>query len=383
MIKPSEILEKATRIYPRAVSYWIEGPEHEKFPWRIPADLKFSEVHSNNIHSVLQLRASAKETIGYGYSVEWEKRNSRKFGANEFFPIAITVDSFLDLLKLTGKQTEFKRLESRVKIIRARIPQLEPWLKLGWTRIVDLNDLEDLMTVAEYLVRHPRPNCFARELPLSVPTKLIQRNQALLTEWLDILLPDESIDCSCDRSNFEQRFGFRYFRTHILTRILDPELRKELGLFTAELSLPPQEIANIPVHDARVVMVENQVTLLTLPNIKRGIAFGGMGNGITQQFDIPWLHNASITYWGDLDVQGFQILALLRRHYPKTNSILMNLTTIREFEHLATHGTGHQPETPSELDANEVEAFLYCRDNNLRIEQEHIPQAYVDEALRV
>jgi len=57
------------------------------------------------------------------------------------------------------------------------------------------------------------------------------------------------------------------------------------------------------------------------------------------------------------------------------------LSTIRQFEHLATPGTGHQPFTPTELEPNEVEAFLYCRENNLRIEQEHILQSEVNAAL--
>lgn len=383
MITPSEISEKAARIYPRAVAAWLDRTDHEQFPWRIPANLKLSEVHSKNILAVQRLRESAKESVGYGYSVEWEKRNSRKFGANEFFPKAITIDTFFDLLKLTSNQNEFKRIESRVRKIRDRLPELEPWLKQGWQRTADLDAIDDLITVAEFLVRNPRPSCFARELPLAVPTKLIQQNKALLTEWLDILLPDESIDCSCDPRNFEQRYGFRYFRKHILTRILDSELQSELGLFTSEFSLPPQEIAKLPIRNAQVVVAENQVTLLTLPPIRRGIALFGMGMGITQLFDISWLQTSAITYWGDLDVQGFEILAMLRRRYPQSKSILMDLKTIREFEHLATSGTGHQPETPSELNAVEAEAFLYCRENNLRIEQEHILQEHVDEALRI
>jgi hypothetical protein len=230
-------------------------------------------------------------------------------------------------------------------------------------------------------MKNPRPGCFARELPLAVPTKLIQQNKSMLTEWLDILLPDEWIDCSCDPNHFEQRYGFRYFRSHVLMRILDPELQKDLGLFTDELSLPPQEIAKLNAKEMHVVIVENQVTLLTLPPVRRGIAFFGMGKGITQLLDIPWFHDVPITYWGDLDVDGFEILAMLRRRYPKTNSILMDMRTVREFEHLATAATGRCPETRSELHANEAEAFVYCRDNNLRIEQEHIVQQQVDRAL--
>ena len=382
MITPTEIREKATKIYPRAVAAWLDSLAHDPFPWRIPANLKLSDVPSKNIDGVQRLRGSSKETIGFGYSVEWETRNSRTHGVNDFFPKAITIDSFYDLLKMTSKLNEFQRLEESVQTIRQRLPELEQWLKQGWLRIVELDALEDLIAVAEFLIRNPRPSCFARELPLAVPTKLIHQNKALLGQWLDILLPDESIDCSCDPGHFEQRYGFRYFRKHILTRILDTELQRELGLFTEELSLPRHAIANLRLEDARVVIVENQVTLLTLPPVDRGIALFGMGMGITQLFEIPWLQDSLITYWGDLDVQGFEILAMLRRRFPNTSSILMDLRTIREFEHLATSGTGHFPTLPSELNEKEAEAFLYCSAKNLRIEQEHILQHHVNEALR-
>ena len=312
MIAPSEIIKKATRIYPRAIASWLDSIDHEQFPWRIPAKLTLSDVHSKNIAAVEKLRESAKETIGYGYSVEWEERNSRKFGDNKFFPIAITINTFYDLLKLIGKYNEFKRIERRVGKIRDRLPELEGWLRQGWPKVSELDAIDDLITVVEFLIRNPRPGCFARELPLAVPTKLVEQSKSLLAEWLDILLPDESIDCSCDPRNFEQRYGFRYFRKHILTRILDSELQAELRLFTSELSLPPPEIANLPIRDARVVIAENQVTGLTLPQIRRGIAFFGMGTGITQLFNITWLQSSAITYWGDLDVEGFEILAMLR-----------------------------------------------------------------------
>ncbi len=381
MISPAEIRTKAQRLYPQAVAAWLSGDEAEQYPWRIPANLKLSDVHSENVRDVQSLRLSAKEAIGYGYCVEWQSRKSRKHGENDFFPKAVTIDSRDDLLKLIGKQSEFKSLERKVNKIRARLPELEVWLHQAWQRLIDLDSIDDLISVVEYLMRNSRPDCFARELPLAVPTKLIQNHRPLLTEWLDRLLPDEAIDCSCDPKHFEQRYGFRYFRKHILTRILDVQLQSELRLLPSELSLPPQEIARLPIANVRAIIVENQVTLLTLPPVERGIAFFGMGMGITQLFHIDWLRRTPILYWGDLDVQGFQILAILRRHYPSASSILMDMQTIRAFEHLATDGTGHLPETPSELSESEAEAFWYLQSNNLRIEQEHILQVNVNASL--
>ncbi|MEQ1829398.1 MAG: Wadjet anti-phage system protein JetD domain-containing protein [Pirellula sp.] len=380
MISPTEIRDKAERLYPQAIDAWLAGDDEHRYPWRIPANLKLSETRSDNIRDVHALRQSAKETIGYGYSVEWESRNSRKHGENDFFPKAITIESLTDLLKLTGNLTAFRSLEKKVSRIRDRLPELEPWLRRAWKVLAPLSIevVDDLMTVSEHLQRYPRPGCFARELPLPVPTKLIKNHESILTAWLDILLPDEAIDCGCDPRDFERRYGFRFFERHVLTRILDPTLQAELNLFTSELSLPPREIESLCVDSVRIVIVENQVNLLTLPALARGIAFFGRGDGVTQLFDIEWLRRTPITYWGDLDVQGFEILGRLRRHYPQTVSMLMDLETIREFEHLATPGTGHTPETPSALTEKEIEGFLYLRSMNLRIEQEHILQTRVN-----
>jgi hypothetical protein len=60
----------------------------------------------------------------------------------------------------------------------------------------------------------------------------------------------------------------------------------------------------------------------------------------------------------------------------------MDLPTIQQFEHLGTAGNGSQTEVPRELNADESEAFRYLQKKNLRIEQEHILQSYVNDAFR-
>lgn len=377
VITPAEIRDKAKRLYPQAVDAWLNNTESSRYPWRIPANLELSDNRSENARNVPQLRSESKETIGYGYSIQWERRKSPKHGQNDF-AVGIYFESPMDLLKLAGKQTEFKALQRQVQILGERIPELQPWIRTSWRKLLELNALGALIEVTLYLKRNPRPGCFVRELPLAIPTKCVHDNSAILTEWLNIVLPPGTIDCDCNPKNFEQRFGFRAFRKHVLMRILDPALQSELGLYTAELSLPPESIPNLPIEQTIVVIVENRINLLTLPEIERGLAFFGEGKGVTQLFHIPWLRNQPILYWGDLDVQGFEILALLRRHYPNTQSILMNMQTILDVEHLATDGTGHRPVVPSELNEFEAEAFLYLREHNLRIEQEHLMQTYVD-----
>jgi hypothetical protein len=383
MIAPAEIKAKALRLLPKAIDAWLAGESESMFPWPIPSDLRLSKVHSENIRDVELLRQASKEMLGYGYSVRWESRNSRVHGRNDSFPKSIIIDSMDDLLKLTGSSAMFRRLDKHVTYIRERLPALDTWIRKSWKQLEGLDEqtVGGLVLAAEYIKEHPRPDCFIRELPIPVPTKLIKNHSGLFAAWLDMLLPDDAIDCSCHPRNFEQRYGFRWVEPHVLMRVLDSDLQAEVCRLSAELSLPLRSLKSMALSNVRVVFVENQVNLLTFPQLDRTLAFFGMGKNITHFFQCDWLRTVPILYWGDLDVEGFEILAMLRRQFPQVRSMLMDLETIHSFEQLATPGNGHAPNTPAELTEPESAAFNYLKTNNLRIEQEHLLQSFVERWL--
>jgi hypothetical protein len=80
---------------------------------------------------------------------------------------------------------------------------------------------------------------------------------------------------------------------------------------------------------------------------------------------------------GDIDVEGFEILSSLRAIFPSARSFLMNLDTLERWRHLAVPGTGRNRDLPVHLTDAEQQACLRCRDENLRLEQERIPQDVV------
>jgi hypothetical protein len=165
-----------------------------------------------------------------------------------------------------------------------------------------------------------------------------------------------------------------------LLRLLDSELKQTLRLPFTEFSLPPRELrAWLEHHDflSRMVIVENKINLLTFPSLSKTIALGGLGFGVSVLNQVPGLIEAEIFYWGDMDVEGFQILSVLRSILPQTRSWLMDLETLHEFRRLSVPGNGASFEPPAHLNAAEREVFTYCRDHNLRLEQERIPQAYI------
>lgn len=388
MISPDEIVSKAQRLYTKAATAWLRG-DTEFFPYRIPANLSIAGLsHSEVIRVVTLLRERSKASVGFGYTVNYEQINKRAHGLNDF-PTSIEIDTLDDLVRLTRKQTEFRTLQRVCTTLRQRLPELNDWLLQKWNRLLLVSEhVDDLIQVTEYLRAHPRPDCYLRELPLPVSTKLIEQNQSLLREWLDQLLPPEHIDFGCDKRDFERRYGFRYARKHLLLRLLDPAMQERLRFPCHELSLPADEIDNLLMDREPVIVVENKINLLSLPyglmtpsGQEPAMALGELGNNLAEYAKIHWLKEHPICYWGDLDVEGLQILARFRRIFPQTESFLMDLKTLHAHRHLWTAGNANTdaPE-PTELYDDELAAFRYCREHHVRLEQEHIPHSFVVSA---
>jgi hypothetical protein len=378
MIQPEDIRRKAERLYPDFLRTWIEG-KPAFFPRIIPAR-RTPELEdlAGTIESIRRLREGSKEILGTGYTVQWQEINSRKFGRNKF-PARIVFDTPDDFLRFLGKQREFQALVDAVTMLRSRCPDLEPWIQANFRTLVDVaGDLQGLLEVLDYFRVHPKPNLFARELPLAVDTKFIERHQRILREWFDLVLPRYAI--RADEEHFERRYGLRYAEPHLYLRMLDPDLGRELGIPYPEFSLPLHTLGALVVRPAVVFIVENKVNLLTLPAVRRAIGLGALGNAVTQLRYLPWLRDVPIVYWGDLDIEGFGILSSLRSCFPQTESMLMDADTLERWRPLATPGTARTLEVPPLLTGPEQAGYLCCRDHNLRLEQERIPQ---HEVLRV
>ncbi|MCA9067395.1 MAG: hypothetical protein KDA84_00630, partial [Planctomycetaceae bacterium] len=382
MITPSQIKQKAKRLYPKFVNAWLAGDEF--FPCRVPADLKLPKDLVDAKRAIDLLRSSAKQALGQGYSIVWESRKSRSHGLNEF-PAAINIETLGDMLLLADATEEFAVLEPAVATLRSRHPALEPWLQQSthWKDLLNVaGPLDDLMLVTQYLLDHPRPDCFAREIPLPVSTKLIEENKKLLSAWLDLLLPADQIDFRFDRDNFEARYGLRYVRHHILLRVLDVDLQKQLELPFPELSLPADFLGQLQPIKPTVFVVENKVNLLTLPRVTGGIAIGGLGKAVSLLRDVVWLKDATIYYWGDLDVEGFEMLSQFREMFEHTKSLLMDMDTLNNHRDLTIRWPNRPRFKPTRLTGPERAAYENLLCHGFRLEQERILQEDVVAAIR-
>ena len=372
MIHPDEIRRKALNLYPGFLCAWLAGEAF--FPRTIPANRELdADDHAGSIAAVKRLREGAKEIRGYGYSVQWREKRSRAFGRNPF-PERIFFETQDDFLRLIGKQSEFAAFVGAVERLRGEFPELGGWIASHRQVLIEVAPaLDGLLQVLRYFRTNPRPNCFARELPLPVDTKFIERHEHVLRDWFDLALPPDSM--RSDETHFARRFGLRYPEQHIVVRFLDADLQRELGCPWSELSLPITAVAELPVRDVAVVIVENKVNLLTLPPCTRTIGLGALGRAVSELRTVGWLATVPLTYWGDIDVEGFEILSSLRAEFPHSQSLLMDCETLARYQSLSIAGTGRRPSQPPHLTASESLAFDRCVQGNMRLEQERIPLA--------
>lgn len=380
MITPEQIRAKAKALYGRVIDAWLEGRDF--FPYVLPANLKPAPTYLEAKDEQHALREGSKQKLGYGYSLEVRAINTRRHSTQEL-AVAVSFETRDDLLKLIGKWQEFRRLTRLVELVRARQPQLEPWIRKHWSKLLAVEDsLSQLLDVVEYLKAHPRPNCFMRELPLAVSTKLAEEHSRLLGQWLDILMP-EAVDVTYGFDQFALRYGFRAPDDQLLFRILDLSMLAELQCPGTEIALPLTTLAALPVREAKVIIVENKINLLTLPSMPRTVALGGFGNAVSRLFRIPWIESLPLVYWGDIDIEGLEILARVRSRWPHVESLMMDGRTLEQHRHLCIPGNEHSPELPppDALTAEEQAAFLACRDHHLRLEQERIPPDVVKDRL--
>jgi hypothetical protein len=220
------------------------------------------------------------------------------------------------------------------------------------------------------------------ELPC-VDTKFIESHKKVLGELLDEVLPAGQINSDARGvSGFEQRYGFLNKPAQIRFRLLDSALYIQ-GL--SDLQIPVTDFAKLTLPVQRIVITENEINGLALPNMPGAMVIFGLGYGLDSLKQADWMADKTIHYWGDLDTHGFAMLDQLRSYFPQTQSLLMDRATLLAHEPL----WGEEPKpTRKQLSRlTDHEQALYedlCLDRlapALRLEQERIGFEHVKAAL--
>ncbi len=257
--------------------------------------------------------------------MEFQQVKTKSLGTQDL-PISIFFDNEKDFLKFLGKEKEVELFKTSVDKIIKEFPELKGWIIKNPFKVVNNQaEWEGILRVCQYFKQNPKPNLYIRELPIKVHTKFIERNQSVIRELLNILISQHIFS---DEKEFEKRFNLKYAEPQIRFKILDKAIAEKLFSGIDDIAVPISQFETLNLPIKKVLVVENKTTLyttLTLPKMNDTIAIFGSGYSVYNLKNVQWFANLELLYWGDIDVQGFEILSQFRGYFQQTKSVLMDI----------------------------------------------------------
>ncbi|WP_452602417.1 Wadjet anti-phage system protein JetD domain-containing protein [Pontimicrobium sp. MEBiC06410] len=375
MISPNEIKLKAKRKYKSYLQAIIN--QKDIFPFPIIGNKKPSKSIPEFKKELNELISFSKEKKGYGYSINYLERKTKNLGTQSF-PSSIYFETKQDFEKYLKVEKEVQQFITDYNDISDTFPEINQWLKKYPNKVIANSDnWTDILKVCKYFKSNPKPNLYIRELPISVHTKFIESNASILRELLDIIIEPFTVK---DQTKFEKRFNLKYSQPLIRFKVLDSKLSETYFFGINDISIPINQFNALNLNFEKIIIVENKTNLhtiaLTLPEMKKTITIFGSGFKVENLKNAEWLSALEILYWGDLDVQGFEILSQMRKYFKQTRSFLMDEATFNKF---FENDNGTLSNVNSQLNLTKAEMNLYekIKKNNWRLEQEKIPLEYV------
>lgn len=271
----------------------------------------------------------------WGYGVEMSERNFEKIGC-QTLPVSIRIPSLEVYLRINRKKSELDLFIKNWQFVRCEMPLIIEWCRNNPLRLVSHDTWSETLLVCRYFMKHPHLNLYIRQLPIDIHTKYIEENKELLRSLLDTLLfvPDVCLE----EKIFEKRYGVKTAESLIRIRFLDDGLTPVSGW--TDISLPWSDFHRMNCPCKCVLITENKMNFLCFPPLPNGIAVWSGGEfNISYMKDIPWLKRAQYYYWGDLDLQGLQILNQFRNYYSSARALMINWSMFRKYQHLVKEGT--------------------------------------------
>jgi hypothetical protein len=207
-------------------------------------------------------------------------------------------------------------------------------------------------------------------LPVTVGTKFIEQNSGILRELLEVVLGDR---INANGASFEERFHLLSEPPQVRFRFLDRGLRDRTQLPFMDCAATAEEFARLSWEVPRVLIVENRVVFLCLPDIPDTLAVLGNGKAASLLLSCDWMRKSDVVYWGDLDEAGFGILSSLRAGLPAIRSVLMDIETWNQWSEFAVPGKRDPTAQHNNLSVHEDQALKAIQKGPWMLEQEKIP----------
>lgn len=231
-------------------------------------------------------------------------------------------------------------------------------------------DFEILCEVADWFRRTPRADragLTPRQVPIEgVHAKWLNANQALVRTLAGI----DDLDLA---PAHPARIHFTY---------LDPDYLDTGGRQHDSYSVG--DVVALPYEPTVVLISENKDTAIGFPRTPGGIAVEGAGAGGGTIASISWIRDADlVVYWGDMDIDGLEILNDFRASGVTAASMFMDRHTYDDYCRYGTNYDRHgkplnvrPPRVLPHLERNELDLYTHLTSGSapaLRVEQERIP----------
>jgi hypothetical protein len=330
-------------------------------------------------NKIAYLESDSAKSKGFGFIVEWEERGSQSWNTIGN-PTRVYFPDEQNFLKYIEKKEEYETFKKTVAKIELAVPPLKKWVSDNTSLVVKYEGLwDELISVCLYfMTEHVRNRYYIRELPIpKVHTKFIENNQFIVSSLLDFLVP-EKIDPSA--KSFHKKYGLKDKERLIRIRILCPEIRSKYDF--NDFSIPISLLSAHKINCSSILLAENEMNFLTFPEKTGFIAvWNGGGHNIHDLPCIEWLAEKKLFYFGDIDVAGFDILSKFRSKYNEVAALLMTRAVFDQFYEGGKSDKIVKPDRRGLLH-EEIELLADLIPNNLRLEQEKIPQAYINDVIR-
>jgi hypothetical protein len=319
----------------------------------------------------------------YHSHVTWEQRQYRELGTHDI-PATLTLESIQSLIEFVGPKA-VARSEHWQKLM---MPILDFDSNLYTILIrhllslenMEIDDVQLIPRLLSQLHKGIGSGSYLRALPLKdVDTKFLENNFALISDLLDSHFGGE-ISSTNGLMNWLDCVDIP--KAWLLVRPLCQQTKERMGGLPI-LQLSTQTLRENPLPARNILVVENKQSGYGLPTLADTIAVFGGGANINWM-NAKWLSDKSIGYWGDIDTWGLTFLSDARQYIPDLQSIMMDKSTLIEFEQRTVPEPSPSNELPPNLLANEMELFEALRQGiyrGSRLEQERLSADYIENQL--
>ncbi|SEH90046.1 hypothetical protein SAMN04489835_5442 [Mycolicibacterium rutilum] len=308
------------------------------------------------------------------YTLQWQSIGGRQIGRNQL-PVRAVVSSIEQAWALLGVASLVRRFDELLALAHQH-PRVREWVVDHPHRALSLGpEMPQLVAAYVWLDGHRQSNRYLREISApGVDTKFAERHRPVLASMLGV---------SSTASGFLAGLGLRS-KPGLVRLRPSPSLGFPCPTLT-ELAVRSDELAQLTVDPRIAVIVENEISYLSIDVPEDGVVIWGKGFEVDNVGRLRWLAEADILYWGDIDTHGFAILDRLRAWLPRARSVLMDRETLlthrdrwvtedRSAKSVLTRLTPDERDLYSELVGDGL-------GDRVRLEQERIDWHWVEQRL--